>query len=86
VLDGVPLSKLQAKIVLIVSRHSPTGISQSDLADSVYADRIDGGPENALVTLRTSIHQLNKKLRAYHSSIRIIGRGGYGYRLVQDDW
>ncbi len=74
-LPGIHFSPLQGKIFKIISRRSPAGISQEDLADVVYADRRDGGPINARVTIRTTIYQINRKLIPHR--LRITGRGGY---------
>ncbi len=72
---GLILSPEQKKIFKIVCRRSPEGISQDDLANILYADRRDGGPNNAQVTIRTTIYNINRKLIPYR--LRILGRGGY---------
>ena len=78
------LTGMQKRILEIVNRRSPTGISMQELASAVYADDPDGGPLNAGSSLRSTVFQLNRKLKPH--GLRVygkIGRASDGYRIVQ---
>lgn len=78
--------RLSAGYALIfdrVHRAGKHGVSQAVLFDWVYGSNPNGGPDSGLVTLRTRICYLNKKLRLHGLEIRApSGAGSPGYRLM----
>jgi hypothetical protein len=67
------LTPIQAKIYEAV-RAAKHGIPISKLADQVYADRIDGGPETSWDVIRTQVCQMNKRLAAAGENVRSEGK------------
>jgi len=59
----------------------PYGLSARKLAELVYADREDGGPEWALNCITARITQMNKQWVARGSCLRIKSRGHWGYQI-----
>jgi hypothetical protein len=74
------LSKNQRRVYLYIARHP--GCVWQDIADHVYADHSDGGPESARTCIATFIHYANKRL----ADQRIVCTGGSGasYYLIKD--
>ena len=72
---------VRQRIYDFIVKH-PEGVTRKQVIDSVYADRIDGGPEwaNGISVL---IRLINKQLAG--SGFKIKSRGGPGsvYKLVQ---
>lgn len=79
----VPLTPMQLKIFNAVKR-SPHGVGGDRLVDVIYADRVDGGPEYARVSLSVLIINANARLKAAGVEIttRVNGRRSLFYRLV----
>ena len=70
----VMLPRLRQRIYDYVAAR-PQGSPVNQIADYVYADDPDGGPENAAVCIRTQIYFINSKcLRALGLEIR--GKSG----------
>lgn len=69
-------------ILEAVSKASPRGILGSRLVDKLYADREDGGPENALGVVHQQVLRLNKTLKQDGLAVRA-GRWSDGYRLLR---
>lgn len=79
----VHLSPMQFKIYDIV-RKSKYGIEGSRLVDKVYADREDGGPDNASISVHVSISILNRRLAPVKQRVGCHARGRGGiYKLVR---
>lgn len=67
--------KVKRRIYEFVSRH-PEGVGIERIAEYVYAGA-DGGPENAFVSIRTTVWFMNKILKKDGLCIRgTRGRGG----------
>lgn len=77
----VHLSPLQLRIYDIVRKHR-YGISGPMLADRVYADREDGGPDSAKVSICVQIVRANKRL--VPAGQKITCGNGKLYRLERD--
>lgn len=73
----VVLSPMGTKVYNAV-RSAKYGINIHDLADKVYADRIDGGPSTANEVVRVSVNSLNKLIVAAGEKIEARDRR---YRL-----
>jgi hypothetical protein len=77
----VPLTPLQFKIYDAVWR-SKYGIDSRTLIDRIYADRIDGGPDNPRNAICVTIKNMNLRLATVGQSIGGTTRGrGSVYRL-----
>ncbi len=79
----VVLPKMRQRIYDCVAQH-PQGISADQIADTIYRDDPNGGPENAPVCVRTQIWFINHKcLRPL--GLEIKGKSGPQgqYRLVE---
>ena len=82
-LPYVKLTRMQKRILEIVSRASPNGISTEELAGMVYANDPNGGPAWAYSCIKTTVCRLNKILKPH--GLRVygkLGRHSDGYRLV----
>ena len=74
------LSPVARRAVSIIARRP--GIRGRDLADAVYADAEDGGPENAIGTIASVLVHNRQRMKAYGYAAR--GRqGGGGYWLIR---
>lgn len=67
------------RIIEIVSRRP--GLDMHRLADLVYADDINGGPDDAAMVVRVTIAHMNKQLRRQGWRIAADRCGYGGYRL-----
>lgn len=76
--DGSPTFR---RIVAVLHRAGGHWLPGVDLADAVYADDPDGGPETALSTISVIIRRDRHRLRGW----RIEGRARHGYRLVPSE-
>jgi hypothetical protein len=77
----VPLTPLQFKIYDAV-RRSKHGLGSRALIDRVYADRIDGGPDNPINTICQTIKNMNARLAVVGQRVHGTTRGvGSVYRL-----
>lgn len=56
------LSDTETKIVDIIAAAGGRGITQKDIADKLYSDRIDGGPLNTRNAIGVYLHNIRKKL------------------------
>ena len=55
---------------------NPQGVSGAQIADHMYANDPNGGPENYLLAIRTHVFQMNKKLVPCGIAIKsCLGRG-----------
>lgn len=70
----VPLSPLQFKVYDII-RKSVHGITGPHLVDRVYADRSDGGPDFASVSVHVMIKRINDKLKPHGQRLGATNRG-----------
>ncbi len=60
----------------------PDGVNSQEIADAIYADDIDGGPDS-LGAIKALIWRMNNRLKPKHLAIRgTLGRAS-AYRLVQ---
>lgn len=78
------MSAMQRKIVEALALAYPRSLTMPQLVSSVYADDIDGGPENAAGVLHILLVRLRKKLPQLGWTIpkNISGSGNWGrYRL-----
>lgn len=57
------------------------GMGGSELADAIYADRADGGPDGAEATARAITSKASAKLKPHGFVVR--GHKSYGYRVVK---
>ena len=71
---GLRLVGMQKRILEIVSKRTPAGVSARELVDLVYQDDPNGGPEAADVSVKTTICRLNKTLKEH--GLRITGKRG----------
>jgi hypothetical protein len=62
------LRPMQRRVFDLVSKCR--GMKFPDLADAIYADREDGGPDGAEMCVRTAAYQANAELRK--AGIRIV--------------
>ena len=77
----VLLTPMQLKIYNIV-RKSKHGIIGPELVSKIYADRIDGGPDWASVSMCVQIKNMNMRLAVVREKIKADTRGKGGrYRL-----
>jgi hypothetical protein len=69
------------KLVEILSRR-PSGMTRKDLADAIYADDIDGGPDNTFAVCQL-VHQA--RLQLIPQGYTIVSNRGPGahYRLIR---
>ncbi len=80
----VYLSPMQFKVYDTI-RRSPHGITGPRLVDKVYADRHDGGPDYASVSVHVMIKRINDKLKGKKQQIWATNRGRGGvFKLVHD--
>lgn len=72
---------IRRRLVEIVARRSPAGITRAELVDQLYQADPNGGPEWADASVAVIIFKANKQLRA--QGCRIVSSGGPGarYRL-----
>lgn len=70
------------RIYEFIAKH-PEGVSRAEVADYVYADHHDGGPEHSLTCISTAINQMNRSLAK--SGLQIKSSRGHGarYRLIR---
>jgi hypothetical protein len=64
-------------------RKNPRGVTRQQVADAVYRDDPNGGPDSATSVISATVWHINKKLRKH--GVRIYGGGGgpgARYRLV----
>lgn len=64
----------------IVARY-PDGVSTDRIADHLYADDPNGGPDDTGMNIRSQVAQLNKILAQHGLHIRATGGPGSVYRL-----
>lgn len=84
-LRGVVLSYTKYKIVEAVHSAGKHGVRTDRLIMKVYGDDVDGGPDNASVTIHVHICQINKKLTKVGLRVKgeHTGNSVHGfYRLV----
>lgn len=81
--SGVELPRVKARILSMVMRHP--GINADDLADWLYGNDINGGPDGGRKTVHVHINQINRLLKLAGESIRLRGGKYTGYQLVQAD-
>jgi DNA-binding response OmpR family regulator len=82
IIKAASLSKLQARIFRVLSRAKGEKMDAEQIADIIYHDRADGGPDFAAQTIRTTIHKLRDRIAASNSGVSI--ENGRGYRLVRN--
>lgn len=75
------LSPFQRRIFQIVQRSGTAGIGTASIADMLYAQRADGGPEHAKCVIATTVKKINAKLRIHGFIIRGRTGPGGGYTL-----
>ena len=77
----IALTRLQFKLWDALRRAGADGISCAGLVERVYADRPDGGPNNATQCIWGHAYHANKRLKELGQ--RIVATGGPGsiYRL-----
>jgi hypothetical protein len=77
----IALTPMQFRVWDVLRRAGADGISCSALAERVYADRPDGGPESATHCIWTHASLANRRLKELGQ--RIVATGGPGsiYRL-----
>jgi hypothetical protein len=73
---GLRLSPLRTRLFEIVQRAGDNGITTADIADMLYADHPDGGPQTAHKCIHVHVYNINKKLRpaGYEIKARNWGR------------
>lgn len=64
-LENVWLPRGQSKILDVLAEAYPRRVSTETLVSRVYADDPNGGPLNALQTIRTQIHKIRQTLPKY---------------------
>lgn len=74
------LTPLECVILRIIDKADGFWLTAQQIADAVYADRADGGPDWARSNVIERIHAIRKKLST--TGIEIEGRTHCGYRLV----
>ena len=82
---GLRLTRFQKIIFLAVKRSGENGISSSELVDTVYADDPNGGPEQAVQSIRVQINKMNTRLIDHNLLIRAPrgGRGNNGFYTLR---
>lgn len=80
--EAVMPSPLRRRLVDLVRRRP--GITVEALADALYADDPDGGPENGTLAVRSVIRHANATLRQHGWRIARSRVWGAGYRLMKD--
>jgi hypothetical protein len=75
----------EAEILRILDRHRGMWVMSFRIADALYADSIDGGPENADIRISRNVARMRKILDRIESPFMIESRRTYGggYRLVR---
>jgi hypothetical protein len=71
------LKPIEARLFEIICR-SP-GLTQLELADRLYADDPNGGPDNASAAIGSLVNATNVKLIPFR--LRLRGNKHYGHRL-----
>jgi len=77
---------IKRRLLDIVHRAGPNGISTDDLFDMIWGNSSDGGPETGTKTLHVHVSVLNKALLKHKLKIKNtdVGRGACGsYKLVE---
>lgn len=83
-LPKMPFSRREQAIVAVLAKAYPKPVTIDRLVFAIYADDIDGGPENAGGTVRQFISRIRQRLPEYGWRIppARTGRGNAGeYRL-----
>jgi len=75
---------IRTRILELVGRR-PDGISLLEIADIVYGDRPNGGPEWAANSIKTAVWNANKELKAQGYMIRARHGPGSRYRLIESE-
>ena len=75
------VSPIMAAVIRAVARRP--GIGSARLADIVYADDPNGGPDFAVISVRTAICRENKKLAKSGWAVKADIGASRGYRLVE---
>ncbi len=73
------LSPMQSKIYNALKRAGPSGLPTERLVNIMYADDVNGGPENYMATVYTTIYQANKRLKPARQRIR----GTWGHYALE---
>ena len=77
-LERAPVS---GRIFDLLCEH-PYGLTSRELADKVYADDPDGGPDWAAESINGLVWQMNQRAKKEGLGIRIRGHGGPGSKYL----
>jgi hypothetical protein len=80
--EAVALSPLRRRLVDLVRRRP--GITVEGLAEALYADDPDGGPEDGVRAVRSVVRHANAALRPHGWRVARARVWGAGYRLTRD--
>jgi DNA-binding response OmpR family regulator len=81
-IDGVKLPRAEYDIILRLRQAAGAIVTNDNLVDFVYGDRLDGGPENAAQCIQTYVSKANRKIRPLGWSV--VAERFRGYRLVRE--
>jgi hypothetical protein len=76
------VGKLPSRIYEAVAKAGQRGVEIDKIIDFAYADREDGGPLNAMMTVQVTICRVNKMLKGHR--IKASRKGiGARYRVIE---
>lgn|GEM_PF-1322802 len=84
IIAALPLTLLRRRLCGALADRFGTFVSMQHLADVVYGDDPNGGPDEAAGVLRQFIHQERPKLRKHGLAIEAHGPN-VGYRMIWAD-
>lgn len=74
-----PLPGMQQRVLDLLVKAGPHGISTDALVERVYAQDPDGGPQHATTCVRIAISRLRKLLRPLGKDITVSAFGGRSF-------
>jgi DNA-binding winged helix-turn-helix (wHTH) protein len=87
-LFGIPFGPVELKILSTLIGAYPDKVERFELADAVYSDDPEGGPEHANTVLRVMVARLRRKLTGTGWTIPKMktgtGEAYGGYRLARE--
>lgn len=85
----IKLDATEKKLMTILLEHSPTCVSTERICNILYGDRLDGGPLNAKICIRTYIANIRKQIKNTFYEIKTKWNEGYALifnDLSNEDW
>ena len=75
-LSKVPLRPMQRRIIDVLAKTYPRGLSAIDIASRVYASDPDGGPMSADNAVAVHLHGARRAIRQYGWTVGAAGEHG----------